>query len=158
MSRIAAQPRKHGTITMYVKGGCRCQPCKDAKSAYVLRQKGERSWIKNATHGRESTYGYGCRCQPCKDAAASARRRRKYGTESTVEELLEAQGGGCASCGSDSPGSRHGWHIDHNHATGKVREVLCAGCNTALGMLGENPVRIRALADYIERHTRKIGF
>ena len=44
--------------------------------------------------------------------------------------LLEAQGGGCAICGA-KPKTRR-LHVDHDHATGKVRGLLCHRCNRAL--------------------------
>lgn len=42
-------------------------------------------------------------------------------------------------------------HMDHDHATGQFRGLLCRGCNAALGFLKEDQVRIRRLAEYIER-------
>ena len=42
-------------------------------------------------------------------------------------------------------------HLDHNHETGVWRGLLCGNCNTALGLLKEDPERIRALIDYINR-------
>jgi len=56
----------------------------------------------------------------------------------------------CESCGSD-----HRLHTDHCHEGGQYRGVLCSNCNTSLGMLGEDPVRIRALASYIEERRIK---
>lgn len=43
-------------------------------------------------------------------------------------------------------------HIDHDHATGKVRGMLCSTCNTSLGMLGEDIERILGLAEYKKLH------
>lgn len=42
--------------------------------------------------------------------------------------------------------------IDHNHSTGAVRDVLCSGCNTALGLLGESPERAAGLIEYMWKH------
>ena len=55
---------------------------------------------------------------------------------------------------SDEPGTngnRGSWHraIDHNHETGKVRGVLHNSCNRAIGLLGDNPNRLEALAKYL---------
>jgi hypothetical protein len=46
--------------------------------------------------------------------------------------MLARQGGRCGICRTDAPGHR-GWHVDHDHATGKVRGILCTLCNIALG-------------------------
>lgn len=44
--------------------------------------------------------------------------------------------------------------VDHNHETGKVRSLLCSGCNTALGFLKENKERANGLAEYIKKHNQ----
>lgn len=43
-------------------------------------------------------------------------------------------------------------HVDHNHETGAVRALLCANCNTMLGHALDDPLRLRAAADYIESY------
>ena len=65
-------------------------------------------------------------------------------TIARYEEMLAAQGGGCAICGEEAEGSLH---VDHDHVTGKVRGLLCVRCNNALGQFQEDPALIvRALA------------
>jgi len=67
--------------------------------------------------------------------------------------MLEAQGGQCAICDSDQwPGKGNSPHVDHEHATGKVRGLLCTNCNNGLGNFGDDPARLRAAADYLEAH------
>lgn len=87
--------------------------------------------------------------------AKDPRRRKKYALRynfgMTLEEfdaLLEKQDGKCAICRRD-PGSRS-LHVDHNHETGAIRSLLCHGCNTALGLLMEDPEIGRALVAYME--------
>lgn len=53
----------------------------------------------------------------------------------------------CAICGRADPS-----HWDHDHQTGVWRELLCRGCNIGLGHFGDDPARLRAAADYLERH------
>jgi hypothetical protein len=88
------------------------------------------------------------------EAAAARRRsaglRRRYGiTVEQYDEMLAAQGGVCALCGTDQPGGR-GEHfsVDHCHKDGHVRGLLCAGCNTNLGAyekMKANPLTERYL-------------
>ncbi len=75
---------------------------------------------------------------------------KKYGDPDIREKLLAAQGGVCAGCASDHPRNKRGWHVDHCHLSGKVRGVLCHGCNTSLGLLAEDVGALRGLANYAE--------
>ena len=46
-------------------------------------------------------------------------------------------------------------HVDHCHTTGKVRGLLCAKCNKALGLFRDNVTIIRLAADYLENSKEK---
>jgi len=39
--------------------------------------------------------------------------------------------------------------IDHDHATGDARGILCSNCNTALGLLKDDPKVIEAARNYL---------
>lgn len=58
----------------------------------------------------------------------------------------------CEVCGVEPPNC--GLHLDHDHESGAFRGWLCRDCNTALGLAGDNPERLRALADYLDRKAR----
>jgi predicted flap endonuclease-1-like 5' DNA nuclease len=61
-------------------------------------------------------------------------RIRTYGIEpNEYYEMLEKQGHGCAICKAKP--TYRAMNIDHNHKTGKVRGLLCDGCNLSLGHL-----------------------
>src|SRR4051812_12621786 len=56
-----------------------------------------------------------------------------YGLEKgQYAELYEFQGGHCALCRRATGASRK-LSVDHDHATGRVRGLLCRPCNTLLG-------------------------
>lgn len=78
----------------------------------------------------------------------------RYGiTLADYEALLVVQGGRCAICATDKPGGNlTKWSVDHCHDSAKVRGLLCAACNMGIGQLGDDPGRMRAAADYIDRH------
>jgi predicted dehydrogenase len=73
--------------------------------------------------------------------------------------MLAAQGGICVICKGDKPHvSRKGpwrWCVDHDHATGHVRGILCHACNSALGLFGEDPQRLSAAIVYLTRAQEK---
>lgn len=41
--------------------------------------------------------------------------------------------------------------VDHNHDTGAIRGFLCRPCNSALGLIKDNPETLRKLASYLEK-------
>ena len=74
---------------------------------------------------------------------------RRFEISPTVyDDMLEKQHGKCAIC--HEPPTTRNLAVDHNHETGEVRSLLCSACNTALGLLKEDPARIRALLNYVQ--------
>lgn len=79
-----------------------------------------------------------------------ARRLAKYDLTELEHMALEATAQGhCAICrkfyGEEL-------FIDHDHSTGKVRELLCRRCNSAIGFLGDDPVAAMRAVIYLIRH------
>ena len=66
------------------------------------------------------------------------------------ETLLAEQHGKCKLCNADVAlfAGRSGGFIDHDHATGKVRGILCLQCNTAVGYI-ESKLEMVALNNYL---------
>ena len=128
--------------------GKRCCKCNDWRPIGDFRK------CKRSRDGLDS------RCRPCckntksPEVRAVVRARFlmwRYGV--SVEwyaDTLAAQGGGCAVCKVEPPDGGV-LEIDHNHATGAVRGILCSVCNRSLGMLQESAQRIDNLAAYIRR-------
>lgn len=74
-------------------------------------------------------------------------------TSEEYDEILEKQNHACAICGSpDNNGRGNFFHVDHDHATGIVRGLLCASCNTALGGFKESPAIMRKAIAYLTSH------
>lgn len=69
------------------------------------------------------------------DKARNKHLREKYGIG--YDALLSAQNGVCAVCHCPPKGSSKTKHldVDHNHATGKVRGLLCRRCNALVGYI-----------------------
>ena len=66
--------------------------------------------------------------------------RSHYGlTLAEYEEMSAKQSGVCAICGE--PPNWGTLQVDHNHATGRLRGLLCGRCNTAVGQYENSGAR-----------------
>jgi len=92
-----------------------------------------------------------------KEAQRRANIKSKHGlSPSQRGALLAGQRGRCAVCLLPEAKALNGrivnLAVDHDHATGKVRGLLCHRCNVSIGLLREDPQLIRRLLRYIEKH------
>lgn len=78
--------------------------------------------------------------------------KRNYGI--TIEDfraMRQRQGYRCAICGRHEDAIKpKGLRVDHDHATGKVRGLLCHGCNLSLGHFGDSPEILIRASQYLE--------
>lgn len=69
--------------------------------------------------------------------------------------LFIEQNGGCAICNEPETtpfkSTIRRLAQDHDHHTGDDRGLLCVNCNNGLGRFNDDPERLRAAADYIEK-------
>lgn len=104
--------------------------------------------------------GYHAYCKPCHNKRGQVSREkvggsrtyhlsRRYGiTAAEADYLLAQQNGMCAICKA-APAV----HVDHDHATGAVRALLCFNCNGGLGQFKDDLNVLRAAAEYVRFHT-----
>jgi hypothetical protein len=77
--------------------------------------------------------------------------KAKYGiTIADYEAMYERQGGKCAICGT----AEEKLVVDHNHQTGKVRELLCHLCNAMIGCAREDIAILVSAVAYLQREQR----
>ena len=83
--------------------------------------------------------------------------KSKYNlTEEDYKELLINQNHKCAICGTDQEEVLNKkLYVDHDHATGKVRELLCHNCNVSLGLLKESIQTLTRAIAYLDKHSIK---
>lgn len=93
----------------------------------------------------------------CRRAVRAANIRRTYGlTIDQHDRMLEAQGGACAICREPFVSSERGKsvqdpHVDHDHATGALRGLLCHHCNVMLGHAKDSTRLLRDAISYLEK-------
>lgn len=81
--------------------------------------------------------------------------KRKYGiTPDDYDRMLAEQNGGCAIC-RRAPGKRP-LHVDHCHATGQVRGLLCHQCNWYLGTIEADVNVLPRLLTYLRSYKSPI--
>lgn len=77
------------------------------------------------------------------------RKLQRYGlTQNAFDLMVEKQLGKCAICGR----SPEVFRIDHCHVTGKLRELLCFGCNVSLGHFQDNIETLKSAINYLRKH------
>lgn len=113
----------------------------------------------------------GATCKPCRAASQRAlyaryperyqgyNRLNRYKalglTADVYKQMLAEQEGVCALCGKPPSNESQNsalLHLDHCHATGKIRRLLCHHCNMGLGRFFDDPDLLRKAADYIEAY------
>lgn len=109
--------------------------------------------------------GHYIHCKACEKARTKDRARQTFGgkllysygiTLEQYDQLFEAQDGLCAVCGEPETMTNRGivrrLSVDHDHQTGRVRGLLCANCNTAVGFIEAKPCRLTGIAAYLAQH------
>jgi Recombination endonuclease VII len=139
------------------EGFLQCRPC-----GQWLPPERFRLYKRTDAHGNPADY-WDSFCKSCRVRATKEWRRAnplgeleqrkrqyaaRYGlTISAYESLFEEQAGRCGICGEPRE-KRLG--VDHDHATGAVRGLLCGNCNRGLGMFMDNVDLLRRAITWLE--------
>lgn len=137
-----------------------CKPCQNASQReWRLRNltsnRESQAKYRASENGREKRSQYSRDFYLSKDGKAIQRSRkleREYGiTAAAYQARLAEQNGQCAICKTRTDGET--LSVDHCHTTRKVRGLLCRKCNSAIGLLGDNPVLLKAAFEYLKQHS-----
>ena len=83
--------------------------------------------------------------------------KKKYGlTIEDYEAMFASQKGLCAICLKHQSQFRLKFAVDHCHEKGHVRSLLCGNCNTALGLIKEDPQTLQRMIAYTMRNGAKL--
>ena len=111
---------------------------------------GCQAYLSPFKFGKYATERPPARCRKCRSTAAHNERvKAKYGiTAEAYQQLLDYQGGACAICLRPSRVRRLA--VDHDHATGRVRGLLCRHCNyELLGWYKDDPAAFSRAINYL---------
>lgn len=96
-------------------------------------------------------------CKECQKGNPKVKRRIRNRqlkqvnyTIDLYEQLSADQNGQCAIC-KKSPTVK-GLHADHDHVTGKPRELLCVKCNSGIGFFNDDVELLERAISYIVGH------
>ncbi len=113
-----------------------CHPLRPVTSkglcnaCYKARQREDPSYVDRKKAWQRAWYARNK--QRARQAQRESRLKCQYGlTPQQFSEMVTRQGGACIIC--RVPGKK--LNIDHCHTTGKVRGILCHGCNTIVGAI-----------------------
>jgi len=82
--------------------------------------------------------------------------RRTYGiTMADYDAMIIKQENRCAICERMFEEGPRKAHVDHNHVTGKLRDLLCCACNQGLGQFGDSKEMMQRAIKYLEKHETK---
>ena len=155
-------------------GDRRCQQCRSLKHitefpAHKREPQGRHGLCKECHARREKAHRLANPEQYLslsRTTGKASELRRRYGlTKADFEELLRAQGGGCAVCGRRPDEEGQHLAVDHDGTccgtkrgcSRCIRGLLCLGCNTGLGKFRDNPTLLRRAAIYLERRSQLGG-
>ena len=85
--------------------------------------------------------------------AWTGRRLELYYGISLAEynQIFSDQGQVCAIC-QKAEWNGKAPYVDHDHATGKVRGILCRKCNSAIGFVEDDPAIAASMTKYLRKH------
>lgn len=146
-SRICTNCKELKLLKFFVKShagvhgrGQHCKACANEKARNNRKSKGlkHRSSCDPKISCKERTLYY------------------KYGINlEDYKKLFSDQHGKCAICFRQLEIDSKETCVDHDHKTGKVREILCNKCNSGIGFLQENTMILQSAIDYLIKHGKK---
>ena len=81
--------------------------------------------------------------------------KRAYNvTLEEYEKKLKEQNYCCAICNRHQSKFKRKLAVDHDHKTGKVRDLLCAGCNVDVSVVED---RLEILLKYLNKHRKDLN-
>ncbi|QNL30475.1 endonuclease VII [Gordonia phage SpeedDemon] len=86
----------------------------------------------------------------CRDCERQQKLIARYGiTAGEFDALVERQDSTCPVCTERQDPAN--FVVDHCHSTLKIRGLLCASCNVAIGHLKDNPANALRAGQYLEQ-------
>jgi len=145
-----------------------CGRCKQIKSFDCFYKAGGRN------KAYTSRAGYASVCKECrlierkedyrlnpekyKKSDRAFNLRQSYGLSlKDWDDMFLNQKGCCAICNAHQSDLKSVLCVDHDHSTGKIRQLLCVPCNLTLGYMKDNVERLYSAIDYLNKHNNGLA-
>ena len=137
---------------------------KKSSAAAYLRKKERNPNLAKERYAQEKAYLAANPHKKERYKEAQKRFRAKWGSDYhhnlylkdtygiSIEQykaMLEAQNYRCKLCRKHQSEQKNRLHVDHCHVTGRIRGILCAPCNSGLGLAKESSELYLKAADYL---------
>lgn len=135
-----------------------CSDCKQRKLISEFNKKhGKPRWHCKECHRAQNKKLAKELYKKNKDHFYWSTMKSLYGlTPEAWQEIFDSQNGLCALCKKLGRGGGHRrLNVDHCHETGHIRGFLCVNCNTALGVLGDTPEKLKRVLHYLENRVHE---
>jgi 5-methylcytosine-specific restriction endonuclease McrA len=127
-----------------------CRDCKVEKASSEF-PKAKRNQDGLHTYCRSCNNARTVKSPSYKESVRKAHLKRKYKiTPEQYTKMFEAQNGVCAICREPEKDYREYLSVDHDHATSKVRGLLCHDCNLGLGKFKDDTNKLRMAIMYLD--------
>jgi uncharacterized protein YbaR (Trm112 family) len=93
--------------------------------------------------------GFDSWCRACRSSYRSSNCRGRFRNVISDEDLIKLKNSRkcCAICKKET-----NLVVDHDHKSGKVRDMLCNHCNRGLGHFLDDPILLQLAAQYLKNH------
>lgn len=118
-----------------------CKKCISAQMLVFYKENNEKVKQKNRDHWRDN-----------KELMRERRLLKEYGmNQSDYNQMFMDQRGCCAICEEHQSNFKKTLAVDHDHANGKVRGLLCDGCNMGIGKLKDSIDLLNKASAYLSK-------
>lgn len=137
-----------------------CRKCKEAKPLAMFSKGGKSTpdglagWCKPCMKSYAADYYKKNTAKMRESARASGLRCYFNLSVEDYENMYRAQNGVCAICSKLCISGRR-LAVDHDHATGQIRGLLCYRCNSGLGYFKDSLENLSSAIDYLTRASEK---
>lgn len=134
-------------------------PYKDPIKRKAYHKKYSSDWEKKANRWGDPKRRAYCKSRFVSLSQMQYARLRNYNmSQEEYDDRVKKQNNLCALCGRPETHIHYktkkaqSLSVDHDHETGKNRDLLCGDCNRGIGLFEENIELLSKVIEYLKKH------